>query len=112
MISSLFYVTDLPAPEVTSISDVVHNIGDQLILQCNAFVVSFLIVEPTLVWMDPEGGVLTSGSGESLTHTVNVDRASIAGVYVCQVTTEVEEIGILTTSEGRTAVSVQSKNAE
>lgn len=111
MTSLLFYVADLPSPDVTSTSDAVHNIGDQFTLQCNASVVPFLTVEPTLMWVGPGGGVLTSGSGASLTHSVNVDSTSTAGVYVCQVMIDVEEIDLLTASERRTTLSVQSKKA-
>ena len=103
------WCTDLPPPEVATTGSSELNIGDQFVLQCNASVVPFLVVEPTLQWASPEGNVIGSGTGETLSHTVSVDGTSSAGVYVCRVAVEVVDISVSVASEISTSVRVQSK---
>ena len=90
-------------------SDSQLNIDDQQALDCSVNVVPFLIAEPTLEWVDPAGTTIASTTGQSLSHTINVERTSVAGLYVCRATVNVAEISQTTTSEGYTSISVQSK---
>ena len=100
---------DLPLPEVATKGDAELNIGDQQELQCNASVIPHLIVEPTLQWISPDGStVINSDTGRVLSHIVNVDKTSDAGVYVCRVTVDVVDI-ISVTSESSITLTVYSK---
>ena len=110
--SKLLYVSpcpDLPVPDVATTSDSVLDIGDQLTLRCDVSVVPLLIIEPRLEWVDPQDNVVTSGTGDSLTHTVTVDSTSAAGVYVCHMNVDVTEIALSVAVEGSTVITVQSK---
>lgn len=105
---SLHY-SDLPPPQVSTSSDSELNIDDQKALDCSVYVVPFLIAEPTLEWVNPAGTTIASTTGQSLSHTINVERTSVAGLYVCRATVDVAEISLTTTNEGYTSISVQSK---
>lgn len=73
------------------------------------YVVPFLIVEPTLEWVNPAGTTVASTTGQSLLHTINVERTSVAGLYVCRATVDVAAISMTITNKGYTSISVQSK---
>lgn len=90
-------------------SDSELDIDDQQDLDCSVHVVPFLIAEPTLEWVNPAGTTIASTTGQSLSHTINVERTSAAGLYVCRATLDVATISLTTTNEGYTSISVQSK---
>lgn len=99
----------LPPLDVVVTSDAELNIGDQQTLECSVSVVSFLITEPSLEWVNPTGITLTSTTGQSLTHIVNVEKTSAVGVYVCQATLNVTAVGLSITEQSNTSITVQSK---
>ena len=90
-------------------SDSVLNIGDQIALECTVSLVPYLIVEPTLEWLDPVGNILASTTGVSLTHSVTVEGTSAAGVYECVVMVDVVDIGLSISEQSSTSITVQSK---
>ena len=94
---------------MTTSSNSALNIGDQQTLECNISLVSFLIAEPALQWMDTAGSILASTTGQSLTHIVNVEKTSSAGLYTCQAVVDVAAISLSVTEQSNTSLTVQSK---
>ena len=109
LLDAIFQLIGFPSLEVTTSSNSALNIGDQQTLECNISVVSFLIAEPALQWMDAAGSILASTTGQSLTHIVNVEKTSSAGLYTCRAVVDVAAISLSVTEQSNTSLTVQSK---
>ena len=97
----------LPPPEVTTTIDFTLTAGDQQVLVCNVSMVSFLTVAPKVQWVAPNNSEVASGSGPSLTHTLNPVRTSDAGQYTCLTTVDIPSVGVSVTGESSTTLTVQ-----
>lgn len=106
-----FPVIVLPALSVTATtSDSQLNIGDQLDLECTVTPIPYLVIQPMLQWMMGNSSVpLATGSGLSLTHTLTVDRTSLAGTYSCEASIEMTDIGLSTSGQDQASFSIQCK---
>ena len=102
----------LPPPEVTTTFDSTLSAGDQLVLECNVSMVSFLTVAPTVQWVAPNNIEIASDSGPSLTHTLDPVRTSDTGQYTCWATVDIPSVGVSVSGQSSTTVTVQSKSSE
>ena len=99
-----------PQPQVTTTSDAQLSIGDQLLLECAASLVPHLVTQPSLQWERAPGDILTTGTGDYLSHSLSIDKTSTAGVYTCTVGISVPDISLSVTEESQTTLTVQSKH--
>ena len=106
---SLPLTLDLPAPELTTTSDSQLTVGSQLVLECTVSIAPHLVTQPSLEWVVRDT-VLATGTGNSLSHTLTVDKTSAAGVYTCVVGIQVADIGLSATAESQTTLTIQSKS--
>ena len=73
-------------------------------------VVPFLTVVPTLQWVTPSNSAVASGSGSSLTYTLDPVRTSDAGLYVCWATVDIPSVGVSVSGQSNTTLTVQSES--
>ena len=102
----------LPSPQVTTTMDSTVTAGGQQALECTVSVVSFLTVAPTLQWVAPSNSEVASGSGPSLTHTLDQVRTSDAGQYTCRATVDIPSVSVSVTGQSSTTLTVQSESPE
>ena len=72
-------------------------------------VVPFLTVASTLQWVGPGDSEVVSGSGPSLTHTLDPVRTSDAGQYTCRATVDIPSVGVSVSGQSSTTLTVQSE---
>ena len=97
---------------MTTTVDSTVTAGDQQELECIVSVVPFLTVAPTVQWVAPNNSEVASGSGPSLTHTLNPVRTSDAGQYTCRATVDIPSVGVSVTGQSSTTLTVQSECLE
>ena len=83
--------------------------GGQQALECNVSVVPFLTVAPTIQWVAPNNSEIASGSGPSLTHTLDPVSTSNAGQYMCKATADLPSVNESTSANSNTTLTVQSE---
>ena len=71
-----------------------------------------LTVAPTLQWVDPSNSEVASGSGPSLTLTLDPVRTSDAGQYTCRNIVDIPSVGVSVTGQSSTTLTVQSESPE
>ena len=100
----------LPFPKVTTTMDSTITAGGQQALECTVPMVSFLTVAPTLQWVAPGNSEVASGSGSSLTHTLDPVRTSDAGQYTCRATVDIPSVDVSASGHRSTTLTVQSES--
>ena len=100
----------IPSPQVTTTMDSTVTAGGQQALECTVSVVPFLTIAPTLQWVAPSNSKVASGSGPSLTHTLDPVRTSDAGQYTCRATVDISSVGVSVSSQCSTTLTVQSES--
>ena len=100
----------LPSPQVTTMMDSTVTAGGQQTLECTVSVVPFLTVASTLQWVAPGDSEVASGSGPSLTHTLDPVRTSDAGQYTCWATVDIPSVGVSVSGQSSTTLTVQSES--
>ena len=84
-----------PPPEVEITAASTAIAGTALTLECSVSVVPHLTTPPHVEMTGPGEVVLASGTGLSLTHTLDPVLASDAGQqYVCKTVLEIESLGV------------------
>ena len=102
--------TGSPATTVTWTRDAETVSGGMTVLDdsVTAQYTHTLTVALTLQWVALSNSEVASGSGPSLTHTLDPARTSDAGQYTCQATVDIPSVGVSVTGQSSTTLTVQN----
>ena len=99
----------LPAPVLTTGADSTIAAGSEHTFVCKVSEISNLVVQPTLMWVNPRGHTLGSIGGTSLNITLSSINTSNAGQYICEAMVNVETVKVNVENTSSTNLTVKSK---
>ena len=101
----------LPDPVLT-ISPVISTVtaGDKLTVQCTMTAIPYLVVQPTVELLGPEGSVLTA-SNMSLMVDLILDpvRTSHAGQYICRASVVIASVSVDVSGQSNSTLNVKGE---